>query len=182
VVVGSAGLTHWRKASDLFLLVARDVLAQRPDVHVVWVGGDPDDPDTAVFRDDVARSGVADRFHLVAHVADPLPWYGAMDVFVLTAREDAFPLVCLEAGSMGVPIVCFDNGGMPELVDRGPESCGYVVPYPDLTTMGARIVDLVDDGELRRQLGERARVTVRQEFDVGAVAPDLWADVRRFLP
>lgn len=181
-LVGSAGLIHWRKGTDLFVHLAVGVLSHRPDAHFVWVGGTTEDAAGRALAADIDAAGLAGRVHVVAHVDDPHDWYGAMDVFVLPAREDAFPLVCLEAGSVGVPIVCFDNGGMPELVDRGPDAAGFVVPYPDVGTMAHRVVELLDDPSLRRTMGERAATVVRTENDVAAIAPGLWAELTRWLP
>lgn len=174
LVVGAAGLTHWRKAPDLFVQVARLVLDRdeggRP-VHFVWVGGAaPDDPELAPVRYDLERAGLADRVHFVGHQAEPQPWLRTFDVLLLPAREDAFPLVCLEAASEEVPIVCFDNGGMPELVGDG--DAGFVVPYPDLDAMADRVLDLLRDDDLRRRLGREAaaRSTAGHDVSVGAAA------------
>lgn len=181
-LVGSAGLVHWRKGADLFVHLAAGVVRHRPDAHVVWVGGDPDDAAGRAMRNDIEAGGLADRVHVVAHVEDPLAWFGAMDVFVLPAREDAFPLVCLEAGSVGVPVVCFDNGGMPELVERGAGAGGYVVPYPDVGAMVDRVVGLLDDPVERRARGAWLAGTVAAENDVSVIAPGLWEELVRWLP
>lgn len=171
LVVGAAGLTHWRKAPDLFVQVARKVrerwAGERP-VHFLWVGGESDGPELEPVAYDIAHAGLEDVVHFVGHQADPFPWFAAFDVLVLPAREDAFPLVCLEAAALGVPIVCFDNGGMPEFVGDG--DCGYVVPYPDLDQMADRVLALLTDDALRRQLGDRAaeRSVAAHDVEVGA--------------
>ena len=184
VLVGASGLAHWRKAPDLFVRLARMVADQRPDqdVRFVWVGGDHKSPESASLRHDVALAGLGDRMHLVPHVDDPLEWFSAMDVFVLPAREDAFPLVCLEAGAQEVPVVCFDNGGMPEFVAGGDQECGAVVRYPDLAAMAIAVGALTDDPQRRRSAGRAAADRVRSCYDSTAVAPGLWADVERWLP
>jgi glycosyltransferase involved in cell wall biosynthesis len=171
VVVGAAGLTHWRKAPDLFVQLARLVLERwtgdRP-VHFLWVGGEASGPELAPVLYDRAHAGLDDVVHFVGHQSDPQPWFAAFDVLVLPAREDAFPLVCLEAAAEQVPIVCFDNGGMPELVGDG--ECGYVVAYPDLDAMADRVLDLLADDELRARLGATAaeRSVAAHDVEVGA--------------
>jgi glycosyltransferase involved in cell wall biosynthesis len=171
-VVGAAGLTHWRKAPDLFVQVARllDRTWDGPPIHYVWVGGETDGPELDPVLYDIEHAGLGDRVHLLGHRADPMPWIQTFDVLVLPAREDAFPLVCLEAASMGVPIVCFDNGGMPEFVGDG--DCGFVVPYPDLHAMADRTGQLLGDDDLRRAMGDRAAAKAKagHDVDVGAAA------------
>lgn len=171
-IVGAAGLTHWRKAPDLFVQVAR-LMGDRhpgPAPHFVWVGGETAGPELEPIRYDVAHAGLGDRVHFLGHHADPLPWFRLFDVLVLPAREDAFPLVCLEAASIGVPIVCFDNGGMPEFV--GDDERGFVVPYPDLHAMADRTLELLADRDLRARLGAAAAAKARAENgpDAGAAA------------
>jgi glycosyltransferase involved in cell wall biosynthesis len=119
-VVGGSGWADWRKGIDLFVQLGRAVA--RDDVHLVWVGGLPggDEGDQIAF--DVARSGAADRIHLVGLQSRPHDWYRAFDVFALTSREDPYPLVGLETALLDVPMVCFDRaGGMVELVRRSVE-------------------------------------------------------------
>ena len=179
-IVGSAGLTHWRKAPDLFVQVARLVDRRRPhpEPHFIWVGGAAAGPDLAPLRYDLARAGLLDRVHFVGHHADPIPWFRLFDVFLLPAREDAFPLVCLEAASIGVPIVCFDNGGMPEFV--GDDERGFVVPYPDLGAMADRTARLLADPVRRRDLGAAARDRARAEHGVDTGAAAIHREVLRW--
>ena len=179
-VVGAAGLTHWRKAPDLFVQVARllDARWDGPPVHYVWVGGDADGPDLDPVLYDARHAGLEGRLHLLGHRADPMPWIQAFDLLVLPAREDAFPLVCLEAAALGKPIVCFDTGGMPEFVGDG--DCGYAVPYPDLEAMADRVHGLLSDDESRRAMGERASARSRAHHDVDVGAASIYEELDRW--
>ena len=63
-----------------------------------------------------------------------------MNVFLMTSREDPFPLVNLEAAINKVPIICFENsGGSSEIVD---ESSGFVVPFCDTQKMSDIVIEL----------------------------------------
>lgn len=182
LVVGAAGLTHWRKAPDLFVQVARLVAEQydgeRP-LHFLWVGGEADGPELAPVLHDVTRAGLEGRVTFVGHQADPQPWLRTFDVLLLPAREDAFPLVCLEAAAEGVPIVCFDNGGMPELVDAA--DAGAVVSYPDLRAMAAAVLGLLVDEPRRREQGANADAWVRAHHDVAVGAARIHEELARWL-
>ena len=181
-VVGAVGVTQWRKGPDLFLLLAQ-VLRSRPDgreVHFVWVGADPDADETVALRKDIERAGLGDRVHLLGPDPSPARWFRLFDVYVLTSREDPFPLVCLESSLLGTPIVCFDNTGMAEFAGDG--DCGYMVDYLDVEAMADRVTMLLDDPELRRVVGERAATRVRAEFDVSVGAPSLYRDIEAWWP
>ena len=180
-VVGAAGLTHWRKAPDLFVHAARLVRDRStgPMPHFVWVGGDAGGPELDPVRYDIEHAGLTSHMHFLGHQADPIPWFRMFDVLLLPAREDAFPLVCLEAASMGVPIICFDNGGMPEFVGDGER--GFVVPYPDLDAMADRVITLLDDPHRRPQLGRAAEAKARAENGVAVGAAAIYRELQRWI-
>lgn len=179
MVVGSCGTVDWRKGVDLFIRLAWHVNRQRQaePVTFVWVGGTAE----AVERAEAAAqtAGVSDVVRFVGIQSEPLDWFALMDVFVLPSREDPFPLACLEAASVGCPIVAFDNGGMPELLAQG---CGLVATYPDVEDLAGKVDRLLDDSTLRRTMGQQGRELVQANHDVSALAPLLWADIEPWMP
>jgi len=178
-VVGTAAVVNWRKGTDLFLQVALRLARRRPDldVHHVWIGGREDEQDTMRFDADISAAGLADQVHLTPFVDRPLDWMRTFDLFALTAREDAYPIAGLEAASIGLPIICFASGGIPEFVES---DAGVVVEFGDVDGMVAAIAGLADDPGRREQLGRRAAAKVRERHEVGRVAPALVADLKRW--
>jgi glycosyltransferase involved in cell wall biosynthesis len=68
----------------------------------------------------------------------------------------------LEYMACGLPIVCADTGGCPELVREGQE--GYLVaPYDDVA-LATRLADLRADRALRQRMGEAGRTRVERQF------------------
>ncbi|MDD6039888.1 MAG: glycosyltransferase [Clostridia bacterium] len=75
----------------------------------------------------------------IRHTADTeelAAWYTAADCLVNPTLEDNMPMVNLEALACGTPVVVFETGGCPEVVDR---SCGMVVPKGDLQALCAAV-------------------------------------------
>lgn len=68
--------------------------------------------------------------------------YSAADVFVNPTREDNFPTVNIEALACGTPVITFDTGGSPEIID---ETCGIVVPCDDVSALEKAIYHVVED-------------------------------------
>lgn len=62
--------------------------------------------------------------------------YSAADLFVNLTREDTFPTVNIEALACGTPIVTFNTGGSPEIID---ETCGVVVEQDNVDELIERI-------------------------------------------
>lgn len=71
------------------------------------------------------------------------------------AREAA-GLVLLEAQACGVPVITYDSGGAPEMLDDG--RTGFVVPDRDVTALADAIrqIMVLSDAE-RQRLGDAAR-------------------------
>lgn len=178
-LVGGAGTTDWRKGPDLFVRVAMAV-AERlggPSAHFAWLGGEAGGP--AFWRaENRVRTGNAPPVHFLGSRPDPFAWFGALDLFALTSREDPFPRVVMENAALGVPVVTFDNGGAPELVAKG---CGVTVAYLDVEAMADAIVGLLRDPGRRAELGARGREVVRAEHTVETGGPATLAEIERGL-
>lgn len=87
--------------------------------------------------------------------------YAQADIFAMTSMPhkhsvEGFGLVYLEAGAHGLPIIAHAIGGVPEAVIDG--ETGLLVIPGDTTALTAAFARLIDDSNLRRRLGEAARV------------------------
>jgi glycosyltransferase involved in cell wall biosynthesis len=186
LVIGGSGFADWRKGIDLFVQMARAVAAAgRDDVHFVWVGARAGGSEGEQLDFDIRHAGVEARLHLVGLKEHRFDWYRAFDVLALTSREDPYPLVALETALLEVPMVCFDAGGMTELVarsvDEGIGECGVVVPYIDVEAMAEAALDLLDDEARRQDMGQRAAKVVQRDHDVQVAAPELLHVIERVL-
>lgn len=62
--------------------------------------------------------------------------YSAADLFVNPTREENFPTVNIESLACGTPVLTFQTGGSPEVID---ETCGAVVDKEDVDAMQREI-------------------------------------------
>lgn len=172
VVVGS-GVRHWRKGPELFVRTALTARRRSPDVdwRFLWVGG----ADSGGLESLVRSADLGDLVEFVPHQPDPQQWFAAGDAFLLTAREDAFPLVCVEAALAGRPIVTFDNGGATELVRHS--AGGVVVGFPDVEGVADALSGLARDRSACAALGARAQRFAQRNLTVDSVAPALLATI-----
>ena len=150
-VVGGCGTLGWRKGSDLFLQVA-SYLSKNQDIYFIWLGVDEKTGTYHEFVYEAEKFGVLEKTLLVPYDVKINKYYQLMNVFLMTSREDPFPLVNLEAASFGVPIICFDkSGGSNELVD---ENSGFIVPYGDSKEMSEKVKELKSNNALRKKLSQ----------------------------
>jgi glycosyltransferase involved in cell wall biosynthesis len=96
----------------------------------------------------------------------------------MVSREDPFPLVCLESASFSKPILCFEKaGGMAEFVEN---DCGFIVPFLDTETFADRILELYENPNRSKTLGENAAKKVRGNHDIEISAPKVLEIIERF--
>jgi glycosyltransferase involved in cell wall biosynthesis len=69
--------------------------------------------------------------------------YSAADLFVNPTREDTFPTVNMESLACGTPVLTFNTGGSPEIID---EKTGSVVPCDDVDALYNEILDISASG------------------------------------
>jgi glycosyltransferase involved in cell wall biosynthesis len=166
--VGTAGTVSKRKGSDLFLAAAGRVAAEIPDVEFRIAGDLAPGPESDWARDLVAtaeRDGISHLGHV-----DMAAELARLDVFVLPAREDPFPLAVLEAMSSGLPVVATRVDGIAEQVS---DDTGVLVAPDDVEGLAQAILRLARDPRLRAEMGQAARRRVEEMFTLERQADGL---------
>lgn len=159
-VIGGAGTADWRKGADLFVAVAKE-LTHIDNITFRWKGAIPGSQDLKRLEHDIELAGLNGKVGFLNASPDVDSFFAGIDLFLLTSREDPYPLVVLEAAGHGVPTVCFDRaGGAQEFVER---DAGEIIPYLELNAMADAITRLFNDRESLRQKGEIAKEKVRQK-------------------
>jgi len=74
--------------------------------------------------------------------------YSAADLFVNPTREDNYPTVNMEALACGTPVLTFNTGGCPEIIDS---SCGCVVEKNDIDAMEREIILICKEGSFSEE-------------------------------
>ena len=105
---------------------------------------------------------VADRVIFLGKIPrkDMYRYYSAADVFVFPGIRESLGMVFLEAQSCGLPVVAFNNAGVPEAVQDG--KTGLLVPMYALEPFVDAIKRLMVDKNLRQQMGFAAKSYVRR--------------------
>lgn len=169
--VGFAGRVTPIKDLRTFLAAMRLLADEIPELRVEVMGPMDEDPryasDCRAFADDL---GLGDRVAFRGQV-DLTEALGDIDVLVLTSISEAQPLVILEAGAAGLPVVATDAGDCRELLVGAaatwpaPGPGGIVIPIADPGACARALLELYYDPPRRRQLGRdlQARVRVRHD-------------------
>jgi glycosyltransferase involved in cell wall biosynthesis len=95
--------------------------------------------------------------------------YARAAVVACPSHREGFGVACLEAMAHGRPVVASAVGGLLDLVVDG--ETGIHVPPGDVPALRSALERLLDDPELRRQMGEAGRLRAAERFS--------WATVTR---
>lgn len=108
-------------------------------------------------------------------VTDVRAFLAGLDVFCLSSRHEALPLVLLEAMAEGLPCVATDVGDVAVAVGED----ALVVPPGDVTALSVALTAVLSDPARRAGLGVRARRRAVQEMDAGLMAERTFAVLER---
>jgi glycosyltransferase involved in cell wall biosynthesis len=163
IVVQISWIIPEKGISDL-LETARLVTARNPNVQFVIVGD-------GAYREQYTREatamGLSDHVTWTGMSRDPFGEgvFDAADVVCQMSRwEEVFGWMIAEAMAHGKPVVATRVGGIPELITDG--ASGYLVDRGDAQAAGARVLELLSDPKLRASMGQAARETVSDKFDL----------------
>lgn len=86
--------------------------------------------------------------------------YSAADLYLFPTLADNCPLTAIESLACGLPVVTFETGGVPEIVENGIS--GLVVEYKNGEELCSALEKLLDDDELREKMAENAVQTSKK--------------------
>ncbi len=146
-------------------MLTLEVLArvrERDEDFVLDVVGDGHLKEPARAR--AEELGVADVIQWHAPSQDMARWYRSSDLLLMTSVYEGIPLVIYEALAMGVPVVAPALPGNVEFMDA--DSGVLVDPRDDVDRYAEAIVSLLGDDERRREMGERSRKRMLEQFSL----------------
>jgi len=182
-VVLLLGRLHRIKGALQLIDAAPVLLARRPDAVLAVIGGeDPGEPGLLdELRARIGAFGVGDRVRLAGHQDDPLTLIAGADVLAVPSgpnapglRGEGFGLVALEAMAVGTPVVAYDAGALPEVLD----GCGLLVPPGDPDALAAGVARVLEDPRLVERLVVAARRRAEERYDLNRVAREMEARYR----
>lgn len=156
--VGGAGTVDWRKSPDLFVQVAATVFRKKPDARIKfkWKGASEAGVEIKRLKYDVKVLGLENEIVFEPASGDMKEFYASVDLFLLTSREDPYPLVVLEAADANVPTVCFkESGGAIEFIEESEGGMG--VDYLNIEAMADAVLFYYDNEQERTAAGARAK-------------------------
>jgi trehalose synthase len=92
------------------------------------------------------------------------------NVIIQKSTKEGFCLAVTEAMWKGTPVVASNVGGIPSQIEDG--KCGYLLEPLDTEGFADRVVHVLKNPDEGRELGRRARETVREKFLITRLLSD----------
>lgn len=86
----------------------------------------------------------------------------AADVFVMPSIQETFGLMAVEAMACGTPVIVFEGTSLPDVI-KSPLG-GLAVPARDSVALAGAIKQLLENDDLRNELGRQARQIAEREY------------------
>jgi glycosyltransferase involved in cell wall biosynthesis len=103
-----------------------------------------------------------------------------IDVMCLPSYREGLPKSLIEAAACGVAIVTTDTPGCREVVQHGDN--GLLVPVGDSRQLAEALKKLIQDPELRQQMGVRGAEIAAEEFSSDRVIAETLGLYKQLLP
>jgi N-acetyl-alpha-D-glucosaminyl L-malate synthase BshA len=153
---------------DIFATVRAEIPAK-----LLMIG---DGPERTIAEWLVREKGLMKDVYFLGKQNQVQELLNCADVLLLPSEIESFGLAALEGMACGVPAVCSEVGGLPEVIRNGVE--GFLVPGHDVKTMAARALEIVTNPHRRERMGIAARERASTTFCSQKIIP-LYEDLYR---
>lgn len=164
VIIGTIGrLDPVKNQASLIRILSR-IQATQPDLKhrlaIVVVG---DGPLSTELAESIQAAGLQDAVWMPGaryNIPDIMRYF---DLFVLPSIAEGVPMTLLEAMATGLPTICSQVGGIPEVLAAG---CGIMLEPMDEPAWAEAIIALLMDSEHAKALGQKARAHVEAHYSI----------------
>ncbi len=147
------GRAEYEKAPDRLIEVWRQVAEHHPDwtLRMFCTGAMLDE-----LKQKVSDYGLQNQILFMPPTKDMEHEYMISSLCMLTSRFEGFSLVLQEAMGCGLPCVAFNCPSGPRYIISNQED-GFLIPDGDIDAFAQKVCLLMDDADLRRQMGIKAK-------------------------
>ena len=152
-----------------YVAAALQVLSRRNDARFLLAGYRDEGPDCIPAGE--LDGWIGKGIEYLGPLVDVRPAIRQSSVYVLPSYREGTPRSVLEAMAMGRPIITTDVPGCRETVVHGRN--GLLVPPRDWESLAAAMENLIEQPNLREEMGARSLKLCRSKYDVDEVNTSL---------
>ncbi|MBM3327535.1 MAG: N-acetyl-alpha-D-glucosaminyl L-malate synthase BshA [Calditrichaeota bacterium] len=141
---------------EVFLRARREM-----PVRLILIGSGPELPKA---ERTLREAGAESDLIVLGTIHNVLTVIAACDAMLLPSDAESFGLSALEAMGCGVPVVGYQAGGLPEVIDD--KVTGFLSLVGDIDALTQSTLQLLNDGKLRAQMGAAAKEIAFARFNI----------------
>lgn len=168
LLLGSVGRLSDQK-DPITMIEAFGIISKPfPNAHLALVG---DGELKGKILEKIDKLKLNGKVHLTGNKNNPWSVYHSMDLFIMSSIYEGLGRSITEALSCGVPVVCTDVEGVPEIVRDN--ITGILVPPKDSNKLADGITRTLNEMETAKKMAEEGRRFVNDNFDVNKMVTDI---------
>lgn len=136
LILGVSNAWGYSKGLDVFIKLSKELDEQ---YQIVLVG-------TNNYIDKMLPKNII-TIHRTDNQKELAKIYSIADIFVNPTREDTFPTVNIEALACGIPVITFNTGGSPEIIDS---KSGFVINSNKIDDLKEKIIELKENNLFKK--------------------------------
>ncbi|MFA7615957.1 MAG: glycosyltransferase family 4 protein [Weeksellaceae bacterium] len=153
----AVGSHSYNKGYDLLIRVWKIIQNQKPDWELNIYGKIDTD---RTFVKIAEKEGLKNIF-FKPPIKDIRSAYLDASILVMSSRSEGFGMVLTEAMECGLPCVAFDcPSGPADIISEGED--GFLIEPENTNQMVDRLLQLIEDKTLRKQMGKTAKQNVKR--------------------
>ena len=151
------------KGHSFMLKVMNNVINEKENTFLAIIGSGNKEERKEILR--ISKMyGIYNNIILTGEIEDIANnLYGADILVVPSQINESFGLSALEAMLNKIPVVATNVGGLPETIGKDGE-CGYLVKQDDHLAFSEKIIYLIDNVEISKQIGENGLFRANRLF------------------
>jgi glycosyltransferase involved in cell wall biosynthesis len=154
-----------QKDVPYFVEVMAEVCKKHKNVRAFIAG---DGPQKELIEEAISIHKLSENIKLLGFRTDVAILLKATDIFALSSRWEGLPISVLEAMACSKAIVATAVDGTAETLTNG--ETGFLVQHGEVEAMSEKICRLIEDPQLRAELGAAARLELDKKFHIDRVA------------
>lgn len=155
------------KNQSMAIRMMHKVVAKYPEAILLLAGNGPKQK---FLEQLIEQEGLERNVKMIGYVTNLQEYQHIIDVQVSCSLREGLPLNIVESMLSGNPVVASLNRGHRELIQDGIN--GFIVDLNDYDAMGNRVLNLLDNDDLRKQIIQNA-IIFAQDFTFTSVKKEL---------
>lgn len=154
----SVGRLSKEKGYEDLIEVFKLVMIKKPDwtLNIIGDGDERTALEKQIEKENMMTNVILHGYKDKNYIGDMLL---KSSIYAMASHEESFGIVLIEAQSYGVPCIAFDSAqGALEIIEN--DKNGYLIKNRNKQKMASKIIQLIDDKELRDNMGKKSRENI----------------------